>query len=127
MYYYLFYKFYKFSEAAPSRWLSDWKAGVVIIALELFLIASILNYYVFFIDRSISLNRLNDWHLIICVLVISMLNYFAFIHTNAWKNYANEFDMLPKKVNKRGSWIVFGVVIFVIFNFIFSFCLYYRI
>ena len=125
-YYYLFYKFYKLAESSPSRWLSDWKAGVCIIALELFLISSIANYFVFFVDKSLHLAELSNWGLIICVLAVVTPNYIAFLHTDTWKDYVMEFDRLPKKKNRIGGWIILGVVLFVIINFIFSFYLYYQ-
>jgi succinate dehydrogenase hydrophobic anchor subunit len=121
-YYYLFYKFYKMSEAAPSRWLSDWKAGIAIIVLELFLISSLFIYYKVFVNRYVHLGESN-WDVIISVLVVIIPNYFAFVHTDVWKEYIKEFDQLPKRKNRIGSWIVFGVVLFVIANLIFSFYL----
>ena len=119
-YYYLFYKFYRMSEAAPSRWLSDWKAGICIIALELWSVYSLVNYYNIFINRCFALNKT---YVIITVLIICSINYFAFVHTDVWKEYVKEFDQLPKKKNRIGSWVVFGVVLFVIVNLIFSFYL----
>lgn len=42
------------------------------------------------------------------------------------RNYAmeiiTEFDKLPAKTNKIGSWIVFGATMLIIFNLILSFC-----
>lgn len=125
-YYYLFYKFYKMSEAAPSRWMSDWKAGLVIIVLELFLIASIANYYTVFIDRTLPLAELSNLSICIWVLIIVIPNYFAFVNTNVWKDYVREFDQLPKSVNRKGTLIVLGITLFVAANFIFSFYLYFR-
>lgn len=123
-YYYLFYKFYKFSEAAPSRWMSDWKAGMVIGVLEIWSIFSIINYYTFFINNEFYLTR--NYYIIIGSIIF-ILNYFAFIHTNVWKDYVKEFDRLPKLVNRKGSWLVFGIVLFVITNLIFSFYLMFQI
>ena len=114
------------SEAAPARWMSDWKAGIVIIVLELFLIASLFIYYKIFFNRYIHLGESN-WDVIICVLVVIIPNYLAFIHTDVWKDYVKEFDALPKEKNKKGNWIVFGIVLFVITNLIFSFFLMSRI
>ena len=51
-YYYLFYKLYRFSEASPSRWLSDWKASLAIDVLILFVFSSMLNYYKIFLKKT---------------------------------------------------------------------------
>lgn len=117
-YYYLFYKFYKMSEAAPSRWASDWKAGIAIIALEIILAFSLINYYNIFIDRFFELKRI---YAIIGALIICAVNYFLFVHTDVWKDYVKEFDNLPKRTNFWGSFIVFGITLLVIANLIFSF------
>lgn len=114
------------SEAAPLRWLSNWKAGLCIIALELFLIASLFIYYKVFFNKYVHLGESN-WDVIISVLVVVIPNYFAFVHTDIWKDYVKEFDQLPKRRNRIGSWIVFGIVLFVIANLIFSFYLMSKI
>lgn len=121
-YYYLFYKFYKMSEAAPSRWLSDWKAGVVILALEAWLLVSFIVYYKVFINRYF---HLEVTHPVVIVpgTLIFLVNYFLFVHRDTWKDYVKEFDRLPKRSNQIGSWIVFGIVLLVIANVIFSFYL----
>jgi uncharacterized membrane protein YukC len=123
-YYYLFYKFYKMSEAAPSRWMSDWKAGIVIIALEIFLLYSLVNYYNVFVDKFFDFGK---GSVISTVLIVCLLNYLLFVHTDKWKDYVKEFDQLPKKKNRIGSWIVFGIVLFVVANLIFSFYLMSKI
>lgn len=126
IYYYIFYKFYKFSEAAPSHWLSDWKAGVAIIVLEIWGLFSIMNYYNVFIDRYFHFNITNPIIVIPGILVF-LINYLSFIHTDVWKEYAKEFDKLPKKKNIIGSWIVFGITLFILANVFFSFYLMSRI
>lgn len=45
------------------------------------------------------------------------------VHTDIWKEYVIEFDQLSKKKNRIGGWIVFGVVLLVVMNLIFSFYL----
>ena len=123
-YYYMFYKFYKMSEAAPSRGMSDWKAGLVIIVLEFWFTASILNYYTFFIDTSLKISKNNFFTI---GVIFCIINYFAFIHTNKWKAYIIKFDRLPPNKNKLGGWAVFLIAIFVVANLIFSFYLIYQI
>lgn len=121
-YYYVFYKLYKMSEAAPSKWLSDWKASLAIDVLLFFFLFSVTIYYKIFVNRYFSLD--NKFGVgIIYVLFIVIPNYFIFHHKDQWKDIVAEFDQLPKKKNLIGSWIVFGVVLLVIANLIFSFYL----
>jgi hypothetical protein len=61
------------------------------------------------------------------LVLVLLINYVAFIHTDVWKDYVIEFDKMPKKKNRIGSWIVFGIVLFIISNLIFSFYLMSRI
>jgi hypothetical protein len=125
-YYYLFYKFYKMSEAAPSRWLSDWKAAIVIGALEIWLLLSIGVYFSVCTKRVLAL-ELSKPIIYVPLVTILILNYISFIHTDEWKDYVKEFDQLPKEKNRLGSWIVFAIVVFVLANLIFSFYLMSRI
>ncbi len=119
-YYYLFYKIYKFSEAAPAKWGSDWKAGISIIALEIWFLLALICYYNVLVDRYFQLRKS---HFIIAGMIIIVSNYFAFFYTDVWKDYVKKFDALPKKINRIGSWIVFGIVILVIVNLVFAFYL----
>lgn len=115
----MFYKLYKFSDSAPSRWLSDWKAGIIIVVLEILVIASLFVYYKVIFNRNARLSDSN-WDVIACVMIVVIPNYFAFVHSDVWRIYAEEFDRLPRNQNKAGCWIVLGVVLSVILNFIFS-------
>lgn len=123
-YYYLFYKLYKFSEAAPSKWLSDWKASLTIDILILFVFSSILNYYKAFINPTSHIGEGNL--LFVAITIISVLNYFIFQHQDQWKEIVHEFDKLPKQKNKIGSWLIFSIVFIIVSNFLLSFYLYYQ-
>lgn len=121
-YYYLFYKFYKMSEAAPSRWWSEWKASLAIDVLAGLFIYSLLVYYKVFINRNTHIGGKIETIMAIGILTI-MSSYFIFHHRDQWKEIVAEFDQLPKKKNRIGGWIVFSIVLFVIANLIFSFYL----
>ena len=123
-YYYMFYKFYKMGEAAPSRWMSDWKAGLLIIVLEFWFTTSFLNYYKVFININYNMSKI---HLFIIWVILCGINYFAFIHTNKWKYYIIKFDRLPPNKNKLGGWVVFILAVFVFTNLLFSFYLISKI
>lgn len=112
-YYYLFYKLYKFSEAAPSKWLSDWKAELCIDVLEIFIVASFIYYF------DISLGNGNFFYLFF-MLAISIPNYLIFHHKDQWKTIVEEFDTLPKKQNRIGGIIIWSIILLIIINLILS-------
>ncbi len=121
-YHYLFYKFYKFSEAAPSKWLSDWKAELVIDVLWVFIALSILSYYTIFTKQVVNSGD-DKFVVILGVIFISLPNYFIFHHRDQWKKIVHEFDKLPKRTNKIGGCVVLCLVVIIISNLIFSFYL----
>jgi len=128
-YYYFFYKTYKSieytSEQFGGAFWTDFKAGLAIIALEIWFILSLLNYYTIFTKVWFSLS-LKKPIIFIPLLFIITINYLAFVHTDKWKEYNKEFNNLPKKINRKGGWIVFGISSFIVINMIFSFYLLYR-
>lgn len=122
-YYYLFYKLYKFSEAAPSRWLSDWKATFALLVLEIWVLLSFMVYYKVFTKRDlIPDNRLTIVGLTV-VVILSLIKYFVFEHRDRWKECIGEFSRWPAKKNKTGTLIVWFIVLLIIANLIFSFYL----
>jgi len=125
-YCYLFYKLYKMSEAAPSRWLSHWKASLAIMVLEIWLIAAILIYYKLFLNGDADIIGSNlIW--VVMVLGIGLIDYYIFHNHDQWKNYIKEFDQLPKETSRRWGMWLWIIVALIIANFIFSFYLYYQI
>jgi hypothetical protein len=114
------------SEAAPSRWWSEWKASLALDALIGFFIFSLFIYYAVFIDPFTNIGGKTETIIVMGVLIL-LPNYFIFHHRDQWKEIVVEFDKMPKKKNRIGSWIVFGIFLFVISNLIFSFYLMSRI
>lgn len=121
-YYYLFYKFYRMSEAAPSRWWSEWKASLALDMVIFFFVFSLLIYYAVFINPYTNVGGETDTIVILGILIL-VPNYFVFHHRDQWKEIVADFDQLPKRTNQIGSWIVFGVVMLVIANLVFAFYL----
>ncbi|GAA5102635.1 hypothetical protein GCM10023210_43830 [Chryseobacterium ginsengisoli] len=125
-YYYLFYKIYKSieytSEEFGGAFLTDFKTGLVIGALEIWLLFSIGNYYSIITKKNAELS-LTMPIVYIPLVILLILNYFSFIHNDIWKEYNRKFDQLPKKKNIIGTWIVVGVIVFIIANLIYSFYL----
>lgn len=119
-YYYLFYKFYKFGEASPSIFPSDFTATFAILSLELLFFISLKFYYIEFIDQSDEF-ELVSFQTFFALGFVVLVNYYAFIDKPRWKKYVNEFDQWPQRKNILGTWIVLGIVVFVICSLAFSF------
>lgn len=125
-YYYFFYKIYRSieytSELSGGKFWSEWKTSLVLDCLIYFIITSFFIYYKIFFNRHIHLNDGNiDVYIVVGIVVI--LNYFIFHHRKQWKKIVTEFDQLSKRNNLIGGWIVFGVVILILINLVYSFYL----
>ncbi|WP_343608391.1 hypothetical protein [Chryseobacterium oranimense] len=122
-YYYFFYKIYKsiqYTSAPFGDFLLSFRAGIVMIALQIFILASIGIYYSIITEIRMGLSIFMPVIYIPLIIIIAF-NYYSLDYLDIWKEYNKEFDKLPKKKNILGSWIVFGIVLLVIGNFIFSF------
>ncbi|WP_177766278.1 hypothetical protein [Flavobacterium sp. I3-2] len=122
-YYYLFYKLFIFWETIsfPKFW-SDIKAGISIVALELWLVLSLGIYYSVYTKKTFELTIYKPIVYIPLIAIIA-LNYLIFNHSNKWKLYNKEFSQLSKRKNIIGGIIVWGVIILIFFNLIFAFYL----
>lgn len=118
-YYYLFYQLYKFWETAPAKFWSDFKAGISIGALGVWTLFSILNYYSIITNKKLEI-AFTSPIIMVPLILIFLINYFLFIHTNKWKEYNAKFDRLPKKKNITGGIIVWIIIIIIIANFFVS-------
>jgi hypothetical protein len=124
-YYYFFYKIYRSieytSELSGGKFLTSFKAGAVMIALEIWILVSLGAYYAIytktFIELSISMP------IAYLPLLIIAFNYLTIEYKDNWKQYNIEFANYSKKKDQIGGWIVFGIILFIICNFIFSFYL----
>lgn len=123
IYYYFFYKIYKaiqYVSAPFGDHLINFKAGLVMIALEIWLVSSIGIYYSIITKTKIELSIFMPI-IYIPLIIILGFNYYSLDYLDIWKKYNEEFDKLSKKINIIGSWVVFGVIFLIIANFIFSF------
>jgi hypothetical protein len=120
MYYYLFYKFYKLFEAfKTTRWLTDFKAGIVIAVLEIWLLFSVYSY-IDVINGKRTEYDLISLKVILPSAIIFLIKWFAFVKDDSWKDYVKEFDEWPKEKNRKGTWVVVSIVLFVMGNLVFS-------
>jgi len=116
-YYYLFYKFYKFGERSPSSLPSDYTAILAISVLEVLFLGALKFYYIEFIDQNNSFEFFS-FQTLVPLIAVLLLNYFAFFKNDRWKEYVNEFNQWPRKRNIIGTWIVIGIVVFIIVNMV---------
>ncbi|UZT97251.1 hypothetical protein ODZ84_18980 [Chryseobacterium fluminis] len=121
VYCYFFYKLYKFWDGVsyPKFW-SDWKSSLTLDCLIYFIVTSAFIYYKVFFNITVHLSENNN-NIFISVIVIVFFNYFIFHHQDQWKDLITEYDKLPERKNNIGSWIVFGVILLIVGNLIFSF------
>lgn len=115
-YYYIFYKIYKSiiytSEMVGGEFWTAFKAGIALFALELLFLGSLLNYYSIIINTKLKITITSPIILILCII-----NYFSLIHTDIWKQYYKEFDILPEERNKKGSLIVWTIAALIFINY----------
>lgn len=119
-YYYFFYKIYKSieytSELVGGAFWTDFKTVLVIGTLEIWFLASGLIYYSLIQNTKLNITLTNPI-VLIPLMLIFILNYLMFIHTDVWKEYNAEFDKLPKDTNRKGRIIVWSIIIFITLNF----------
>lgn len=119
-YYSLFYKVYKSieytSEMVGGAFWTDFKTGLVILTLELWIVGSFLNYYSIIYDKKLNREMISPI-LLTSLIIFSLINYFAFMRTDVWKTYNKEFDKLSEKENQKGTTIVWIIAICITVNF----------
>ncbi|POS00681.1 hypothetical protein Q361_1312 [Flavobacterium croceum DSM 17960] len=115
-YQYFFYKLYSFYENSTySRWWSDWKAYITILALSIWLYCAIDTCYHYFFDvPMVSSDDTIDLGMLIFGFIVSVINWYLFIFQNKWKAIVEEFDKLSIKENRIGGIIVWVVIISII-------------
>ena len=123
MYYYMFYKYYKlFKELNPKEWTPDMIAVLIMMNLIGFLILPIQFYYDIFSDTR-GITSFLSVKVIGFLIFVFVIQWLAFWRNDNWKIYVDRFDRWPPNKNERGGWIVAGVTILLLANFIISFAL----
>ena len=119
-YYYIFYKIYKSiiytSEMVGGEFWTDFKTGIALLALELLFLGSFLNYYSIIINERLDIS-ITSPIILIPLIILFVINYFSFIHTDIWKEYNKQFDKLPEEKNRKGTIVVWIIAIFILINF----------
>jgi hypothetical protein len=97
MYYYLFYKFYRLFEAfKTTRWLTDTKAVIVVMSIEIWILLSLNCYYDVLSHKRGQLNFISIKVLVPFILLL-IIKWFAFWRDDRWKDYVKEFDKWPEE------------------------------
>lgn len=122
-YHFFFYKLYKFYEAAPSKWLSDWKALFSLLVIEIWMLIAAMTYYKVFTKKELIYKGSLEMVSITILIALSLINYIVFAHQERWKTYVKEFDSWPKKKNRTGTMIAWVIVFFILGNLVFAFYL----
>ncbi len=121
-YYYFFYKLYKvmlWTSSPFENFFSKFRASLALIALELWIIFTIRNYY--HITSNINPKLSSNLLLYLIAIFIIVFNYISFdYYNNIWEKYKDEFDELPKRKNMIGGIIVWGIILFITVNFLVS-------
>ena len=125
-YYYFFYKIYRSieytSELSGGTFLTSSKAGLVMLALEAWILMSLGAYYTIYTKKFVELT-ISMPIVYIPAIIVFAFNYFTLDYKDNWKKYNVEFANYSKKKNQIGGWIVFGIILLIISNLIFSFYL----
>lgn len=115
-YQYLFYKLYRFFESSTySRWWSEWKAYVSMLALSIWLYSGLETTYHYFFNVPVkSADSSVDLPIILFGFTIGIINWILFEYQDKWKEIIEEFNNLPKEKNKIGGIIVWIIIILII-------------
>ncbi len=122
-YSYFYYKLYKLFQVDERDWLSEWKASLLLNVLIFCFLFSILIYYNIYINQKFNLEISNFKFGLLYMLILAFPNYIIFHYNSRWLNIVRKYDLLSKKTNRLGDWIVYSIVILIILNLIFAFYL----
>ncbi|SDZ97322.1 hypothetical protein SAMN05660909_00396 [Chitinophaga terrae (ex Kim and Jung 2007)] len=125
-YWYFFYKMYRLAENAPSRWWSEWKAILFVSVLEIVALMTLEGYFSIIFKHDI-LPGYDNLVTILPAVVVTLFNYFFFLHHNRWKSYIKELDKQSSKQQLIGGLIVWSLVFLIFANLVFMFFLMSRI
>ncbi|RUT68554.1 hypothetical protein D0817_20735 [Flavobacterium cupreum] len=125
-YYYFFCKIYRSIEYTSKSFggetLISSKAGLVMLALQIWGLFSFVAYYRIYTKTSIQLS-FSMPIIYVPAIIIFAFNYFTLDYKHNWKKYNFEFANYSKRKNIIGGWIVFGIILLIISNLIYAFYL----
>lgn len=92
------------------------------LALEAWIFFSLLAYYKIYTKISIQL-LISMPIIYIPAIIIYAFNYFTLDYKDNWRQFNAEFANYSKRKNRIGGWIVFGIILIIVSNLIYSFYL----
>lgn len=120
-YYLLFYKLYRFFKSISDDGFADWKAGLVIQTLQIFIL--LITAIQIELIGKINIIPNGDpkiWSVPLAI-AFAIFNYYIFLNYKGWKVYEYEFKRYSKQKNRMINLIVFcfvfGILAILIFTF----------
>ncbi len=109
VYFGIFYWLFELGENAPSKWLSHWKAYILMTVLEIWTIFSVFYYFSshYYYKVDLSVKEVSIPFLIAFLTKI----YFLFEKDDKWQDYIYYFRSLSKNERKK-SLIITGLALF---------------
>ena len=127
-YTFLYYTLYKSIDTVKPAFLTDFKAGVVLMALEVWFIATILVYVIVITRKKIlPINFLSSPLIYVFVGAIVFFKIAVFIYKDRWKGYISEFDSWPKEKVHKWKIIAWIFMAAIVANLVLSIYLLYQI
>lgn len=114
---YFFYKFYKISENAPSRWMSEWKALTCVILVVFYLLFLIGLYYSIIFKKPVY-KYANEISIGIISFIAVLGSYYYYILKKRWIQVIAFYDSANKQLQKRRS-IFFTIFIVLLITALF--------
>ena len=120
-YYLLFYKLYRFFNTTSDDGFADWKAGLVIQTLQIFILLILVFQLILVSKKNLLPNGDAKIWAIPLSITLAIFNYYVFLHYKGWKVYEDEFKSYSKQknwiINLMVLWTVFGIMAILIFTF----------
>lgn len=126
-YYLFFYKLYRFFKSISDDDFADWKAGLVIQTLQLFILLTITGQIELITKDKIIPNGDPKIWAIPLAIVLAVFNYYVFLHFRGWEIYEDEFRKYTKKKNRPINFLVFCIVFGIFSILIFTFYQYSQV
>ncbi|PZF72844.1 hypothetical protein [Taibaiella soli] len=106
--------------------MSDWKAILSLIVLEIWFFFTLLGYYVAIVNPQNSESVLGGVWTYSILVVILCVKYFAFGRSDVSRKYVHEFEQWPKRKNRIGGIIVWASILMIAANLVFVIYLFYQ-
>ncbi len=125
LYGYFFYILYRIwlkidkAFGATGPFPTKMKALICMFGIEVWLVFSIALYFGYFFNVHPHIAFFSFIGLGPFIILLG-IKWFIFEKDDQWKYYVKEFDSWPSQKKRTGAWIVIIMILFIIFNFIYS-------